>query len=396
VGLIAGCTAPTSPLSCVATATPVRPAQNGLETIAVRSVAGARAVGIAHFKSGNSSLVALTNAHGAAGLAYRLGAAAIANYPVKVAIQVTKGAQKGTCSTTFTPLAVSVPAAPTLAVTTAPDRSISLSWSDASAGVTGYSVTLNSDFGSILHTTFPAGSTGTTATFPGQLADACAPSSTKDHVSATVTALSRFGNSAPRTVSKEMPRSGPPDATVPSFTVVGPLQVKFNVSTSCPKIIVHDAGKDFSYQVLAANHVWTVDAPGTYQFFYYFCSDSEPIHPGFLGDCSGYGPLSAAVTLGSPVTTPVGLQGYCATVSNTIMWTWGGGVPAATAKPVDHYVLQSADGWNGGEPAADSDYVVSSAPPAGTSLSGTHQATVWSVAADGQQSPHVVASVTCS
>jgi hypothetical protein len=395
IGMATACTVPSTALSCTAAPSLSSPVHNAVETITVKTVAGAITTARAAFRTGPVSLTTLANAHGAASFVYRLGAATTANFPVKVTVNVAKGGRKGSCSTVFTPTGASLPAAPVVSLTTSSDGVIGLSWSDPAAAITGYRATIDSDAGPILSKVFPAGSTGTSASFGRPLSNACAPASAKDHVTATVIALSAAGNSAAGTASREMPRTSPPTPSAPVFTVAGPT-VNFDVPTDCPVIVVHDADGN---SLLSADHTLTVSNGGNYQFSYYFCSNSGQITQEFLSSyCGSAGPLSASVLLGTPPPPPWNISGLCFGAGTEINWVYGVEPGDANSKPVSTIHFEPTDGFTGeGDEPFNSDYVFESRPADGVSaVAGTHTVTMWTVAPDGSTSAHVPQSTICS
>jgi hypothetical protein len=109
IGLTA-CTAPTTPLSCTAVAATPSPAQNSVETITIKTAAGAVAATKAVFKtpSGTGDTAITTagfspvNGRGVGKVTYQVGSTA-ANSPVTVNILVAKAGKAAKCQTTFTP-----------------------------------------------------------------------------------------------------------------------------------------------------------------------------------------------------------------------------------------------------------------------------------------------------
>lgn len=101
VGLV-GCTAPPAPLKCLASSSPTNPADNTNDTITVRSVAGAKVIAVAAYKTTSTARSTVTNALGVGKVVFPIGLAT-AGYPVKVSVSLAKGSQKGSCVTSFTP-----------------------------------------------------------------------------------------------------------------------------------------------------------------------------------------------------------------------------------------------------------------------------------------------------
>ena len=104
VGVASGCAAKPQTLACQAVTSTANPSQNSHVTITVRSAAGAVVLTGAGFKSGTSAKTTATNSGGHGSVAYAIGNATI-GVPVKVAVLVVKGSQKGSCTTTFIPRA---------------------------------------------------------------------------------------------------------------------------------------------------------------------------------------------------------------------------------------------------------------------------------------------------
>lgn len=101
---VTACTTPPKPLACSAAVSSAFPAHGATEAITVHSVAGAKVLTIAGFKTGSSSRSTTTNALGLARTAYNIGTA-VYGLRVPVSVLVVKGSQTGSCATSFTPRA---------------------------------------------------------------------------------------------------------------------------------------------------------------------------------------------------------------------------------------------------------------------------------------------------
>lgn len=149
-GFAAACT-PTPPaVKCTAIVSAARPVQGTNETITVKSVSGAKILTEALFRTISVSKTATTNALGFGQTNYNVGGAA-PGFPVKVAVQVAKGGQKGTCSSSFTPASkvglppppAPLPGAPTVTRTAEIVGKVGVAWAEADGHglpITGWKV----------------------------------------------------------------------------------------------------------------------------------------------------------------------------------------------------------------------------------------------------------------
>ena len=107
---LSACTVVPPRLACSAAPTSTRPAQNTVDTIIVKTVAGATVTTRAAYKTATYPLTTAANALGIARVAYRV-ATAEPGFRIKVTVAVAKGKQTGSCATAFTPAGpVSLPA----------------------------------------------------------------------------------------------------------------------------------------------------------------------------------------------------------------------------------------------------------------------------------------------
>ena len=133
LGLVACNPAAAAPLKCTALA---GPAQNTTETIGIKTVADAKVVTAAHYLTGPEKQTTTTNGLGVGSVTYSIGSAGTKT-PVKVTVAVSKGARKGSCSTSFTPAApVGAPQPTPLAATITP-RWVNVSSGTSLAGSPG-------------------------------------------------------------------------------------------------------------------------------------------------------------------------------------------------------------------------------------------------------------------
>jgi hypothetical protein len=103
LGLVS-CTPTATALKCTAAVSQARPVQNTVESVTVKTVAGAQVVTSARYKTNTANVTTLSNAHGVANTFYNVGTA-LTSFKVNVLVTVLKGAQHATCATSFIPAA---------------------------------------------------------------------------------------------------------------------------------------------------------------------------------------------------------------------------------------------------------------------------------------------------
>ncbi|HXP18902.1 MAG TPA: hypothetical protein VN840_04555 [Streptosporangiaceae bacterium] len=104
VGQGASASARSDALACQASVSNTHPSDFTTVYVHVRTVSHANVTAVAHFKTGNVPASREANGHGRATVSFHVGGAA-PGYKVKVSVTVKSGAEKGSCSTSFTPKA---------------------------------------------------------------------------------------------------------------------------------------------------------------------------------------------------------------------------------------------------------------------------------------------------
>jgi hypothetical protein len=152
-GLVAGCGPAPRALTCTAKVSSARPLQNTTEVVTVGTeTGGVGVITTAALTTGRQTKLGVTNAHGAASMSFQVGTSA-AGTAVKVTTTVAKGAQHGSCVTSFTP-AVSVgttsfhelPGVPIVERTAVNANTAGIAWTEADGNglpITGWRVSRN-------------------------------------------------------------------------------------------------------------------------------------------------------------------------------------------------------------------------------------------------------------
>lgn len=135
---------PLPPLSCSVTASDAHPAQMSTETITTQSASGAKVSTSAQFQAGSLAKTGTINALGFVSAVYNVGSAT-PGFPVKVTSLATKGTQRATCVTVFTPVGkvAALPGTTQVTRTTEIAGTIGIAWSEADGRglpITGWKV----------------------------------------------------------------------------------------------------------------------------------------------------------------------------------------------------------------------------------------------------------------
>lgn len=101
---LTGCDSNPRPLACAAQLSSVTPAANSMETVTIKTAAGAKVLTKAAYATADPFRTTVADDTGTARVTYPVGTSAAAQ-PVTVTIGVTKKGANGSCSNTFTPLA---------------------------------------------------------------------------------------------------------------------------------------------------------------------------------------------------------------------------------------------------------------------------------------------------
>jgi hypothetical protein len=380
----------------------------------VRTTAGAGIVAVARYKTTTTSVAGIGNSKGIGALAFRIGNATV-GFTVKVAVTVTKGAQKATCATSFTPTrAVSVPnpppAAPKVTVTPSLNGSIGIAWSESSAGVTRYKVLLTSPVKTIINGSYPATSNGTTVQYGSPLANVCTDDVVPDTYTGSIIATSAAGNSPPTAISGHMPRSGPPTPAAPTATGgyrhvdlnTGPLPCPVNkvrithtsyptgTSDGQPVALITDLPASHSLDGLAGG----VPSCPYYCYFNYQYTFQISACAAGGSPCTPWGPTSNSTVIYDALapTTPTSATLSC----SGMQWNWVEPPPTTDQEYEAGWGMFLDNTETIGSPTYEWANIPLPDPVPADFYTRPHTLIVWAIGRDGQLSGRYTTTATCT